>query len=65
MLGRWGVRWEARSGPPDPNERIAPAAIERARYESWRPGPALACRIGDPRVLTAARVSGSMTNEEV
>jgi hydrogenase maturation protease len=48
-LARWGVAVTAREGGPPRDVVIA--ALARERYESGRPSPEVACRVGDERFL--------------
>jgi hydrogenase maturation protease len=48
-LRRWGVDVRERSGGPPRDVVIS--AIAQDRYESGRPSPEVACRVGDERFL--------------
>jgi hydrogenase maturation protease len=50
-LGRWGVEVRAREGDGGPPRDVVIAALARERYESGRPPPDVACRVGDERFL--------------
>ncbi|MBI2313513.1 MAG: HyaD/HybD family hydrogenase maturation endopeptidase [Betaproteobacteria bacterium] len=50
-LRRWGVAFEPRQSAPAAGERLNPCGVELAAYETLRPGPEAACRVGDDRFL--------------
>jgi hydrogenase maturation protease len=51
-LAAWGIVTSPRSSPPA--EPLSPAALALHAYESGRPSPADACRVGDARFLNTA-----------
>jgi len=48
-LGRWGI--DVRERGDGPSREVVIGAIAQDRYESGRPPPEVACRIGDERFL--------------
>jgi hydrogenase maturation protease len=57
-LATWGFAGTPRA----PGARVEPlnaASLALESYESGRPSPAAACRVGDPRVLARTRAVGS------
>ena len=54
-LERWGAAPRRRCGP-DVDGYVAPPSVARDAYESGRPSPQDACRIGDARVLERVSV---------
>jgi len=59
-LRRWGVDVRERSGGPARDVVIG--AISQDRYESGRPSPEVACRVGDERFLALRAASESKNN---
>ncbi|MFZ5512480.1 HyaD/HybD family hydrogenase maturation endopeptidase [Tepidimonas aquatica] len=51
VLRTWGAAPERRAMPPGPEERITLDCLDITPYESQRPSPDQACRIGDGRFL--------------
>ena len=54
-LRAFGVEPVRRDEPLSPQESIAGGEIDLDRYESERPDPGAACRVGDERVLASER----------
>lgn len=50
-LGNLGVAFEAREQPLSEDETLSPNQLDMDTYESGRPDPAAALRMGDPRVV--------------
>ena len=50
-LGRFGVQWDRVEDDPDRHQDMPHPSLSLDRYETGRPSPEAACRIGDPRVL--------------
>jgi hydrogenase maturation protease len=59
-LGRWGVVVRERTGGPARDVVIG--AVSQDRYESGRPSPDVACRVGDERFL-AMRAAAAGRND--
>jgi hydrogenase maturation protease len=59
-LRRWGVEVRQRQGGPARDVVIG--AVSQDRYESGRPSPEVACRVGDERFLALRAASESKDN---
>ena len=59
-LGRWGIEVRERTGGPARDVVIG--ALTQDRYESGRPPPDVACRVGDERFLALRAASESKDN---
>ena len=59
-LRRWGIEVRERTGGPARDVVIG--AVTQDRYESGRPSPEVACRVGDERFLALRAASESKDN---
>jgi hydrogenase maturation protease len=59
-LRRWGI--EVRERSAGPARDVVISAVSQDRYESGRPSPELACRVGDERFLALRAASESKDN---
>jgi len=60
-LRRWGV--EVRERGSTPERDVVIGALRQERYESGRPSPEVACRVGDERFL-AIRAASEIKNQD-
>jgi hydrogenase maturation protease len=61
-LRRWGV--EVRERSDGPARDVVIGALAQARYESGRPSPEVACRVGDERFLALRAARGSESDAD-